>query len=480
MNSRCFCIAALIAAVLPAIALGQWERVNSGLGSYKFIRNETVVVATNPCANVYYVVPPPDSIKACVPFGTSGMLAMNAGSGVWAVSYSNGIAGYTRTQDLTHPPANVESFGVIGCVVFAGTGRNAFRSTDNGNSWTQMNSGFLCPYTDYWNVPRFRVIGGTMFAQNAYNPYSTTDSGATWQMIGSPFNFHLSNLDASRTCLFGMCYNGTYLRSRTLGAQWDTITCPGTLAIIDTILFAQHPDGQIDASFDDGNSWKTVNAASACPGMAWSFCSSGNFLLDLEGPDSLDMSLIRRQWRDSVLVVMRCSHVPPGLQSGVPAGSLATSGQYAMLDYGGTYFSTNSGDTWTSLSLPSDVPACPPFAVTGNYLFVGGTGVWREPLDPPVSAALQPNPPSAPTLSQNYPNPFNPGTTIRYYLPQRSGVTLRVFDPLGRVVATLVNSEVLAGEHTVSFDGGRMASGVYFCQLQAGSYVRTMKLLLIK
>ena len=83
-------------------------------------------------------------------------------------------------------------------------------------------------------------------------------------------------------------------------------------------------------------------------------------------------------------------------------------------------------------------------------------------------------------LEQNYPNPFNPSTTIRYALPHRSHVTLTVFSILGQQITTLVNGDIDAGYHTVQFDGSDLASGVYLYRMQAGSFVETRKLILMK
>jgi hypothetical protein len=88
--------------------------------------------------------------------------------------------------------------------------------------------------------------------------------------------------------------------------------------------------------------------------------------------------------------------------------------------------------------------------------------------------------PAAYTLSQNYPNPFNPTTMISYELPQAANVQLQVYDMAGRQVATLVNEQVAAGRHTVSFNAGSLSSGVYMYRLQTESGVFTKKLTLIK
>jgi GH18 family chitinase/photosystem II stability/assembly factor-like uncharacterized protein len=83
-------------------------------------------------------------------------------------------------------------------------------------------------------------------------------------------------------------------------------------------------------------------------------------------------------------------------------------------------------------------------------------------------------------LQQNYPNPFNPSTIIKYDLPKDSRVTLKIYDVLGREVATLVNGEERAGFKSAVWNATGFASGVYFYRLQAGDYTATRKLLLLK
>jgi len=84
------------------------------------------------------------------------------------------------------------------------------------------------------------------------------------------------------------------------------------------------------------------------------------------------------------------------------------------------------------------------------------------------------------SLSQNYPNPFNPATTIRFTIPKLQFTILKVYDILGREVATLVNEEKPPGVYEVKFDGSDFVSGVYFYQLKAGSFIQTKKMLIVK
>ena len=83
-------------------------------------------------------------------------------------------------------------------------------------------------------------------------------------------------------------------------------------------------------------------------------------------------------------------------------------------------------------------------------------------------------------LDQNYPNPFNPNTTIKYQLPRDGFVTLRVYDILGNEVISLVSEQKAAGKYEVNFDASQLASGIYIYKIQAGGFVSSKKMVLLK
>ena len=83
-------------------------------------------------------------------------------------------------------------------------------------------------------------------------------------------------------------------------------------------------------------------------------------------------------------------------------------------------------------------------------------------------------------MFQNYPNPFNPSTKIKYQIPERNFVTIKIFDVLGNEIASLVNDEKPAGSYEVYFYGTGIASGLYFYELQTGQFVETKKMILLK
>jgi len=88
--------------------------------------------------------------------------------------------------------------------------------------------------------------------------------------------------------------------------------------------------------------------------------------------------------------------------------------------------------------------------------------------------------PTSHLLSQNFPNPFNPTTTIKFSIPEASVVTLKIYNILGEEVKTLVDEFKEIGNHSVQFNANNLASGMYLYRIQAGSFVETKKMILIK
>lgn len=105
---------------------------------------------------------------------------------------------------------------------------------------------------------------------------------------------------------------------------------------------------------------------------------------------------------------------------------------------------------------------------------------WQEILSMVSVGSTAGTIPESFSLSHNYPNPFNPSTVITFRVPKAERVRIKVFDLLGREIATLVDERRDAGAYTVTFDGAALASGVYLYQMVAGGFVKTEKMLLQK
>ena len=112
--------------------------------------------------------------------------------------------------------------------------------------------------------------------------------------------------------------------------------------------------------------------------------------------------------------------------------------------------------------------------ITKGSAFAIGSGFLGD-----VKVIEQSTIPEAYTLMQNYPNPFNPTTTIRYDLPKSANVSLKIYNILGQLVATLVDERKEAGHYQVRWNAN-VASGIYFYRLHAEEFVQTKKMILLR
>ncbi len=150
--------------------------------------------------------------------------------------------------------------------------------------------------------------------------------------------------------------------------------------------------------------------------------------------------------------------------------------------------SINDGEDWNSVTGSLDT-----LNNTVRVSDIGSFNMWSffSSSNPPVGIGQEEQAPEIPkvyALSQNYPNPFNPATSISFDLPKQSSVVLKIFDVLGREVATLVNAELAAGKYTKTWNATSFTSGVYFYRLdtrqttgsERETFISTKKLLLVK
>ena len=336
------------------------------------------------------------------------------------------------------PYQTVNSLTAIGDTVIAGTNGDVFRSTDFGLTWT---SGGLT----HQNISALTEYGSNLVAANSQGAiYQSGNSGGTWTPIGTgmpsdsvTFIVAAPSVSGGSNIFAGAWGDGIYMSSDS-GKTWlamktgFTSRYPTCLASIGSVLSAGSAGNGMFISTDNGSHWQTSSA-----GLA-----------------------------DSNVT------------------SIAVVGSYFLVGTnGGAFISSNSGSTWVKASDGLVDNHIASVALTGSTVFLGtqSKGIWKRSISDVTAIGSQKDElPMGFGLYQNYPNPFNPSTTIRYALSQRTEVTLAIFNILGQHVATLVNGEVDAGYHDVRFDGSALASGVYFYRLQAGSYVDTKQLVILR
>ncbi len=378
--------------------------------------------------------------------GGTNLFAGDFMGGVYR-STDNGTSWGLATEGIG---SNVVTLAVSGTDLFAGTWHGVYRSTNNGASWTIVDT----VLTNH-SIGAITVSGNDIFAGTGSrldrdgDVFISTDNGINWSVASDSLpRSWISALVMSGAKLFAGTRNGYEWPARGVflstdnGTNWRSVNTGLTdssvtaLAVSGTNLFAGTQYGGVFLSTDDGTSWTPVNGG-------------------------LTNNHIR------ALAV-----VPNGV--GGTDLFAGTDDSYAGMSSSGVFHSTNNGTSWTAVNSGLSDTTVTALAVNSNgpggtdLLAVTGIGVFRRPLSEMVTSVQLPSneAPQAFDLSQNYPNPFNPSTTIRYGLPERSLVTLAVFNTLGQQIATLVQGEEDAGYHEIQFDARGLASGVYLYRLQ--------------
>nr|MCU0332410.1 T9SS type A sorting domain-containing protein [Ignavibacteriaceae bacterium] len=153
----------------------------------------------------------------------------------------------------------------------------------------------------------------------------------------------------------------------------------------------------------------------------------------------------------------------------------------------GVFVSTTGGGNWQHFNdgLPDVIQAMDLNYTTVNNVIrvmTHGNGAYERKFLSQITSdsESEPNNLSGFKLEQNYPNPFNPVTNFEFRISNFGFVIINIYDVLGNEIAVLVNTELPAGTHKVTFDGTGIPSGTYFYRLKAGNYIETKKMVLLK
>lgn len=144
------------------------------------------------------------------------------------------------------------------------------------------------------------------------------------------------------------------------------------------------------------------------------------------------------------------------------------------------YFSPDNGDTWTNITGNLDSLAITSVTEADGRVYAGTSEKGIFMLEDSFLTVKESRKPISYSLNQNYPNPFNSSTVISYSIPSSSNVELKIYDILGREVATLINVFQSAGSYNISFDAGSLSTGIYFYRITAGRFSDVKKFILLK
>jgi len=479
---------------------------------------------------------PSNGIGVC---GTGGIVRTQNGGVTWAPVAIGGVGSWSAVSFASPGLAMAIGYAiypfhpvVVPDPVYTGKQPALYSSTDQGTTWT-MSPESATSHT--LRTVSFRdVLNGVAVSERG-DILRTIDGGANWTRptdgsllasVGHPLT-SVSYVPPDNITVVGMY--GTVLRSTDGGMSW-TEQSSGTTSTLLAVKFLDQSVGYIVGA--GGTILRTEDG-----GDHW-VSQQTSFTGELRGVDLVDGSdvfvvgagiMIRttdggRHWnRPAGDTPMKLYDIAFRGDTGIAVGdrgallvttnggnlwvntgtdttlrllgvSLPASGLAVAVGEGGTILrSTDAGSTW-GMSPSGTRIMLYDVAFVNDMVgtVVGGAGlILRTTTGGFASAGLTDvSPATFPAtfrLDQNYPNPFNPSTTIRYSLPAPSRVVLRVYDLLGRVVATLTDGVEPAGDRSVSWDARGLASGVYVYRLEATglkspgkSFTREIKMVLVR
>lgn len=373
----------------------------------------------------------------------------------------------------------------------------------------------------------FRAVNNTtIYAGCTSNIYKTTNEGVNWSLLYTLNQTVNCIVQVSPEYTFYVASGSDLYTTTNYGVNWTLVhTWPGlqvlTLQYIGTtppVLLAGLSDG-VYRSTDDGVSWdipqlggKRINEIKSDPvgSGVYASTSSGFYKTTNNGVSwnsitqstQYNVNFFRRMGLNSNNQSVYVAGITGGFlystntgvnwykmsQASILSGEVLNNDNYILGDTLGRVFHINIDAPLTLWDKFVGLPSTPIQALckSTNYVFAGSTGttgqkIWRAPVSYVIDVKqISSEVPDKYKLEQNFPNPFNPYTTILYTISTKGLVTLKVYDLLGREVASLVNETQTPGTYTVDWNASNNPSGVYFYRLQTNNFTDTKRMVLVK
>jgi hypothetical protein len=380
---------------------------------------------------------------------------------------------------------SIYALAVSGTNLFAGTyGGGVYLSTNDGNSWTAVNSGLTSKY-----VYALAFSGTNLFAgTNGNGVFLSTNNGNSWTAAGLSTQT-VKMFAVSGTNIFAGTGGGGVFLTTNNGTNWTAVNNGLTnlylqaLTISGTNIFAGTQSAGAFLSTNNGSNWTAINSGLTTTSITAFAVLGSNIFVGTSGWGVYKSTNNGTNWTVTGMAI-HTINVLAVSGTALIAGTLDS----------GIYSSTNNGSSWFKRNQGFDVsPTVLSLAISNNNVFAGIRYycVFRRSLTEVIGIHnISTEIPAEFSLSQNYPNPFNPTTKIKFEIPAHLSfpnasignllVSLKIFDILGREVQTLVNESIKPGTYEASFDGSSLTSGVYFYRLTTEGFSETKKMILMK
>ena len=402
-------------------------------------------------------------------------------------------------------------------------------STDAGSTWNNHTRIISTPI----NISGINVIDTqNVFICGSYDYYGddyifkTSNGGINWQQAYSSSYDNLNDIKSFGSDIIFACgernySQGLFLKSTDGGQNWTSQTLSSTysiygLSLPDTLAIYAHTDDRVLKSTNMGQSWSTIYQPSYPYFRDMEFVSADvGFVAGGYYPSSLykttdggvnwnvytitSNSEVNSINFPSENVGYACGYnnIYKTINGGVSWTQFYISNVYNFYDIAfndemngwvignnGIYHTQDGGLSWALEFGLSDYTVNTFGIKRIESLWAAGAGCkiikYNGDLTTTVSFDQNSVLPTEFALLQNYPNPFNPLTKIRYDISKASQVNLKIYDVLGAEVTTLVNEFLQPGRYTAEWNASRFASGVYIYSIQAGDFVQTKKMILMK